>query len=69
MYKNILTTKQRKKLEDLWFTYGNNGRYHSMSNHKFIQGFLEHGEDRRGFYRPNEKLVRLVDSILNKKTA
>jgi len=55
---------QRKFLEDLWFIWGNNGLQHTMSNHKFIQGILEHGEYDAKFYKPDRSLVSIVDSIL-----
>lgn len=43
----ILTDEQRKSLERLWFIFGNSGSKSTKANHTFIQGFLEHGEDRR----------------------
>lgn len=46
----ILTEEQRKKLNKLWFIYGNNGKKHSYSNHRFIQNILSRGEDDREFY-------------------
>jgi len=45
-----LTKKQQRKLQKLWFEYGNNGRKSTMFNHKYIQGFLEYGEDRKEPY-------------------
>jgi len=62
--KVLLTSTQRTQLEDLWFKYGNNGPLSTMSNHKFIQRFLEGGEDLRTFYNPDKKLIELVDAIL-----
>jgi len=59
-----INKKQRKKFEDLWFIYGNNGQKHTMSNHKFIQGFLEHGKDLRKFYKPSITLIKKVDKII-----
>jgi uncharacterized protein (DUF3820 family) len=45
-----LTDEQRNKLNKLWFIYGNNGKKHSHSNHRFIQNILSRGEDDRKFY-------------------
>ena len=59
-----LTKKQREKLENLWFVYGNNGRKHTIAGHKFIQGFLEHGEDLRKFYNPPIALIKEVDKLM-----
>jgi hypothetical protein len=39
-----LSDVQRKALEDLWFIFGNDGKKSGLSNHKFIQGFLERNE-------------------------
>ncbi|KKM21871.1 hypothetical protein LCGC14_1266310 [marine sediment metagenome] len=61
-----LTPEQRDHLENLWFIYGNHGKKFTMSNHKFIQHFLEHGRDRRFFFKPDKELIELVDAILNK---
>ena len=60
-----LTGPQRKFLEDIWFVWGNGGRESTMANHKFVQHYLEHGEDCRKFYKPSKKLTRIVDSILS----
>lgn len=46
-----LTEEQRKKLVGLWFVYGNNGKKHTHHNHRYIQSFIEHGEDTGEFYR------------------
>jgi hypothetical protein len=46
-----LTPEQRKKLEAMWFTFGNNGKKHTWGNHKWIQGILERGEDDRNFFK------------------
>lgn len=51
MKKVNLTEKQRKQLEKAWFVYGNNGKKHTHCNHRFIQNFLEQGEDTEKFYR------------------
>ena len=42
-----LTDEQRKRLERLWFYYGNYGPRTTPGNHQFIQGILEHGLDLR----------------------
>jgi hypothetical protein len=44
-----LTIEQRRRLERLWFYYGNYGPQTTPGNHSFIQGFLEHGIDTRTF--------------------
>ncbi|KKN55713.1 hypothetical protein LCGC14_0579220 [marine sediment metagenome] len=46
-----LTNKQRNIFKRIWFIYGNGGRKHTPLNHKLIQGFLEHNEDRMEDYR------------------
>lgn len=53
--KTELTDYQRRVLEDLWFVYGNYGPEHTNSNHHWIQGFLERGEDNRDFYYPTDE--------------
>lgn len=45
-----LTENQVKELEKLWFVFGNNGKKSTLFNHKYIQGFLEAGEDRKEPY-------------------
>lgn len=60
-----LTKDQRPRLEKLWFLYGNHGQKSSPAGHKFIQGFLEHGEDLRDFYKPQKEVLEKVDAILN----
>lgn len=45
-----LTEDQRAKLNKLWFIFGNHGKKHSHSNHRFIQNLLSRGEDDREFY-------------------
>jgi len=64
MPKVILTEAQRKKLENLWFKWGNHGPKSTHSNHRFIQCILERGEDARVFFKPTEELLLLVDEIL-----
>jgi len=63
--KMEITIEQRRFLEDLWFIWGNGGPKHSMSNHKFIQGIIERGDDDRKFFKPDKDLIRVVDSILS----
>jgi hypothetical protein len=62
--KIILTEDQIEKLNNLWFIYGNNGKKFSMKDHKFIQGFIEHKEDLRNFYKPSLECMAEVDKIL-----
>lgn len=59
-----LTGGQRKKLEGLWFVYGNYGPKHDMQNHYFIQGFLERGQDERDFNRVTAECLAAVDAVL-----
>jgi len=37
----ILSQKQHEKLHLLWQIYGNNGKKHSLTGHKFIQSLVE----------------------------
>lgn len=60
-----LSEQQQNALGDLWFLWGNNGKKHTMANHKFIQGILERNEDNRDFYNPDPELIEIVDGILN----
>jgi hypothetical protein len=50
-----LTEKQRRELEKLWFVFGNNGKKHTHCNHRYIQNFLEQGEDTEQLYKQSEK--------------
>lgn len=60
-----ITKEQEEQLGDLWFVYGNYGKKHSVAGHKFIQGFLEYGEDRRDVpNKPSKELIKLIDNIL-----
>jgi len=59
-----LTEEQKNQLKDIWFIYGNNGKKHTLSGHKYIQKLLDQGEDYRSFYKPSKELIKLVDSIL-----
>ena len=67
----MLTRKQRRQLERLWFHYGNYGPKATPGNHSFIQGPLEHGKDmrplqRRGF-KPTLECEASVDAALAKQ--
>ncbi len=50
IYNIELTETQICGLSKLWFVFGNGGKKHTSGNHGFIQGFIEHKEDRRKFY-------------------
>ena len=69
--KTTLTDEQRKALNKLWHIYGNHGKKVTHCNHRFIQNFLEHGEDTREFYLSSTKndltkeCIDEVDKILN----
>lgn len=39
--EDMMTFRQRKALEFLWFKYGNGGACSSLANHKYIQRFVE----------------------------
>lgn len=60
----VLTRGQRRRLEDLWFIYGNYGPKTTPDNHGFIQGFLERGSDERDFYRPTVECLAALDAVL-----
>lgn len=45
-----LSEEQKKAFEKMWFIYGNDGKKCTHLNHKLIQGFIEHNEDRREAY-------------------
>jgi len=60
-----LTEEQVRRLERLWFIYGNEGKYHTDGNHKFIQRFLDAQQDQRKLYRPDAGCIKAVDEILN----
>ena len=40
----ILTAEVKKKLETLWFNYGNGGANHTTGNHGFIQQLIQYSE-------------------------
>jgi hypothetical protein len=56
-----------RRLENLWFVYGNHGPKTTVENHGFIQGLLERGQDGRDFYRPTEQCPAAVDAVLAMK--
>lgn len=60
-----LTTIQRKRLQKLWFIYGNDGPKHTHYNHRYIQNLLEHGEDSEELYRQQEAEA-LTDECVGK---
>jgi hypothetical protein len=62
--KVVLTEQQREQLDRIWFVYGNRGPKSSMSDHRFIQCFLEHDEDTRDFFKPSQECLEQVDKIL-----
>lgn len=44
--------------------YGNNGKHHTLANHKYIQQLLEWGKDHRDFYKPSKQCLAAVQSIM-----
>ena len=68
--KIILTHEQHMALNKLWHIYGNYGKKATHCNHRFIQNFLEHGEDTEEFYRSSprgdltDECVEAVRNIL-----
>lgn len=67
--KIVLTHEQKSELKRLWFIYGNEGEKSTLFNHKLIQGFVEHSEDRREDYADvNKNLIeRYTGTHLNYK--
>ena len=67
-----LSPEQRKKLERLWFHYGNYGPKTTPGNHYFIQSFLEHGVDVRPLFtkrtrkseKPTPECEAAVEAVL-----
>lgn len=67
-----LNAAQRKRLERLWFYYGNYGPKTTYGNHQFIQGLLEHGVDHRSMFtkrtpkrdRPTPECEAAVEAAL-----
>lgn len=72
-----LTPRQRARLEDLWFVFGNRGSKTTPGNHTFIQSFLEHGVDIRPLFtkrtpkyqKPTEECEAAVDKVLADKSS
>ena len=70
-----LTVEQRKRIENLWFRYGNYGPKTTRGNHHFIQRLLEQGIDIRPLFikrtpkrdRPTPECEGAVDAVLNMK--
>lgn len=49
---DVLTAKQKKALEFLWFKYGNGGSCSSNANHKYLQRLVEgRDEEAKAFER------------------
>jgi hypothetical protein len=65
----VLTEIHERKLNDLWFVYGNYGKKHTPGNHYFIQRLLDMGQDTRYSYSEGNNLTKeciaAVDAILN----
>lgn len=54
-----LEDKQIQIFRRSWFVYGNGGVKSTLFNHKLIQGFVGHGDDRRKAYR--ESMGNITD--------
>ena len=54
----LLTEKQKKEFEKIWFVFGNNGKKCTLFNHKLVQGFYEYGENRINAYRTGNKNMK-----------
>lgn len=71
-----LNSKQRERLERLWFHFGNYDPKFTRGNHSFIQRFLENGIDERPLYTkrtakseiPTPECEAAVDAILSMNT-
>jgi acetyl esterase/lipase len=59
-----ISEEQRKKLQKLWFIYGNDGKKHTHYNHRFIQNIIEHNEDTRDAYINSARLKTLKPELL-----
>lgn len=55
---------RRKLIENLWFVYGNNGKHHTSGNHSYIQRLLDEEKDYKDFYKPDERCLAAVQSIM-----
>ena len=63
-----LTDDQIRKIERLWFIYGNNGPKHMpyRHNHYFIQRLLDAGQDQRSVYPDvSQECIEAVDKVLS----
>lgn len=67
MKQLLLSEEQLKKLEKLWFVYGNGGKKCTMPNHRFIQNLIEGSKDYRDFYPITKDCIKAVDEILNQE--
>jgi hypothetical protein len=56
--------KQRERLRDLWFVFGNHGPNHTPGNHKFVQALLTDERDLRDFYRPTQECLEAVEEVM-----
>ncbi len=59
-----LTEEQEEQMINLWYIYGNNGKKHTLANHRFIQMLIEKHKDYRYFYKPTAECLKAVDAIL-----
>ena len=67
MSDTVLTQKQKKALEFLWFKYGNGGSCHTNANHKFLQRHVEGRHEDAGVYitRITESCKEAFERIAN----
>ena len=63
----VLTQKQVKALEFLWFKYGNGGSSHTNANHKFMQKHIEGNSKDAGLYitRITKACKEAFERVLN----
>jgi hypothetical protein len=67
-----INAEQRRRLENLWFVYGNAGKLMTPANHSFIQRIIENGYDERPlitkrtpkYRKPTAECEAAVDRIL-----
>lgn len=72
IFRMVLTETIIKELKELWFIYGNNGKYHTKGNHRLIQEFLETyklGSDVNEQYKKDKKFFSKKPSIGSTKPA
>jgi hypothetical protein len=60
------TTRQRK-MEALWFVFGNHGMAHSLSNHKYVQRHVEGRGKEAEFYPASIDCQKAVERVLESK--